>query len=142
MPAVERSIEIQAPPSAVWRWLATPEALRRWISPNLEIDLRVGGEYRMLGSDGETSISGRVLELVPEGQLVLSWFEEGGDWIYPARLLVTLTPTATGTRVCLVHDGFAGIGKAAWPQTVQAYERGADRHQILQALAELVSSGV
>ncbi len=89
MPAVSRSIDIQAPPSAVWRWLATPEALRRWISPNLEIDLKVGGEYRMMGADGETPISGRVLEMVPEGQLVLSWLEEGGDWVYPARLLIT-----------------------------------------------------
>ena len=29
---VIRSIEIDAPPSAVWRWLATQQALRRWIS--------------------------------------------------------------------------------------------------------------
>ncbi|MGA7671201.1 MAG: SRPBCC family protein [Nitrolancea sp.] len=140
MPAVERSIEIQSPPSTVWRWLATPEALRRWISPNLEIDLKVGGEYRMVDTVGGTSISGRVLELVPEGQLVLSWFEEGGDWVYPARLLITLTPTQTGTRVSLIHDGFAGIGKSGWPQTVQAYERGADRHHILESLADLVAS--
>ena len=61
MPAVVRSIEIQAPPSAVWQWLATPDALRRWISPDLDIDLRVGGEYRMFGGDERTSISGRVL---------------------------------------------------------------------------------
>jgi len=49
MPQVVRSIEIQAPPSSVWRWLATEEALRRWLSPSLEIDLRVGGAYRLLG---------------------------------------------------------------------------------------------
>lgn len=137
MPAVVRSIEIQAPPSAVWRWLATPEALRRWISPNLEIDLRVGGTYRLLNPGESTWISGTVLELVPEGSLILSWLEEGGDWVYPARLIVTLTPTPSGTRVTLAHDGFAGIGKPGWPDTVQAYERGADRHQVLERLAEL-----
>ena len=137
MPAVVRSIEIQAPPSAVWRWLATPEALRRWISPNLEIDLRVGGTYRLLNPGESTWISGTVLELVPEGSLILSWLEEGGDWVYPARLIVTLTPTPSGTRVTLAHDGFAGIGKPSWPDTVQAYERGADRHQVLERLAEL-----
>jgi len=137
LPAVVRSIEIQAPPSAVWRWLATPEALRRWISPNLEIDLRVGGTYRLLNPGESTWISGTVLELVPEGSLILSWLEEGGDWVYPARLIVTLTPTPSGTRVTLAHDGFAGIGKPGWPDTVQAYERGADRHQVLERLAEL-----
>ncbi|HEX3724282.1 MAG TPA: SRPBCC family protein [Nitrolancea sp.] len=137
MPEVVRSIEIQAPPSAVWHWLATPEALRRWISPNLEIDLRVGGTYRLLNPGEQTWISGTVLEMVPEGSLILSWFEEGGDWVYPARLVVTLTPTSSGTRVTLAHDGFAGIGKPSWPETVQAYERGADRHELLQRLSEL-----
>ena len=139
MPEVIRSIDIQASPSAVWHWLATEDALRRWLSPDLDIDLREGGTYRMRGADEKTSISGVVLELVPEGRLVLSWLEEGGDWVYPARLLFTLAPIATGTRVTLIHDGFAGIGKPGWPATVEAYERGADRHELLQHLADLVT---
>ncbi len=142
MPDVVRSIEIAAPPSSVWRWMATQEGLRRWLSSNLEIDLRVGGAYRLLGADDETWITGTVLELVPEGGLVLSWFEEGGDWVYPARLVITLTPTATGTRVTLIHDGFAGIGKANWPSTLRAYERGAERHRVLDRLAELAVGAV
>lgn len=139
MPEVARSIEIQAPPSAVWRWLSSPEALRRWLSPTLEIDLRVGGGYRLLGPDEETRISGTVLELVPEGRLVLSWLEEGADWIHPARLVISLTATGAGTTVTLTHDGFAGIGKPGWPDTVKAYERGADRHRVLEQLAALVA---
>jgi uncharacterized protein YndB with AHSA1/START domain len=140
MPQVVRSIEIQAPPSTVWPWMATQEALRRWLDPNLEIDLRIGGAYRLPSLDGDTWISGTVLELVPEGSLILSWMEEGGDWVYPARLVITLAPTPAGTRVTLLHDGFAGIGKPSWPSTVQAYERGADRHRVLDRLAELVAA--
>jgi hypothetical protein len=49
-----------------------------------------------------------------------------------------LSPIVTGTRVTLIHDGFAGIGKPGWPGTVEAYDRGADRHQVLQQLAALV----
>jgi uncharacterized protein YndB with AHSA1/START domain len=139
MPEVIRSIDIQAPPSAVWQWLASEEALRRWLSPDLDIDLRVGGTYTMPGADEKTRISGAVLELVPEGRLVLSWLEEGGDWVHPARLLFTLSPIVTGTRVTLIHDGFAGIGKPGWPGTLEAYERGANRHQVLQHLAALVT---
>ncbi len=138
MPQVVRSIEIQAPPSSVWRWLATEEALRRWLGPGLEIDLRVGGAYRLLGPDEKTWIRGTVLELVPEGGLVLSWLEEDADWVHPARLVITLAPAPAGTRVTLTHDGFAGIGKPGWPGTLQAYERGADRHQVLERLANLV----
>ncbi|MEJ2665952.1 MAG: SRPBCC family protein [Deinococcales bacterium] len=136
MPAVVRSIDIQAPPSAVWRWLETPEALRQWLSPDLEIDLRIGGAFRF--TNGDARISGTVLEIVPEGALVLSWFEEGGDWVHPARLLIELVATAAGTRVTLSHDGFAGIGKPGWPTTVEAYERGADRHRVLERLRDLV----
>src|ERR1700740_1943335 len=90
---VERSIEIKAPPSAVWRWLASQEALRHWISPNIEIDLRLGGAYRFLGPDNATWISGVVLELVAERALILSWMEEDRGWRHPARLVITLTPT-------------------------------------------------
>jgi len=120
--------------------MATQEALRRWFSPSLEIDLRVGGQYRLRGPEGETWISGTVLELVPEGGLVLSWLEEGGDWVYPARLVMTLAATAAGTMITLTHDGLAGIGKPSWPDTVRAYERGADRHRVLDRLAELVAA--
>jgi uncharacterized protein YndB with AHSA1/START domain len=141
VPEVVRSVHMDAAPSAVWRWLATEEALRHWLGSDLEIDLRVGGGYRLLGPDRATWIVGTVLELVPEGRLVLSWFEEGGDWVHPARLVISLAAIAAGTEVTLVHDGFAGIGKPGWPGTVEAYERGADRHRVLEKLAELVTAG-
>lgn len=141
MPEVVRSIEIGAPPSVVWRQLAGQEALRRWLRPNLEIDLRIGGTYRMLGDDEETWVSGTVLEIVPEGRLVLSWLEEDAGWVHPARLVIELTAIPAGTRVTLVHDGFAGIGTPGWPGTVEAYERGADRHRVLERLAAAAASG-
>ena len=141
MPQVIRSIEINAPRAAVWQWLATQEALRRWISPNMTIDLRVGGAYRFLGPDDQTWVSGNVVELEPEKSLILSWMEEGSGWVNPARLVITLDPTAAGTRVTLIHDGFEGIGRADWAETVQDYERGADLHRILDHLGDLVGAG-
>ena len=141
MPQVIRSIDIEVRPSAVWRWFATQEALRRWISSNIAIDLRVGGAYRFLGPDDQTWVSGTVLELVPERSLILSWLEEGSGWVHPARLVITLAPIATGTRVTLIHDGFEGIGRSDWRETVQDYERGADLHRVLDCLADLVNAG-
>lgn len=137
---VTRSIEIQAPPSQVWPFVASREGLRAWIDPSLDIDLRAGGSYNLLGADGETRISGTVLDVVPEGALVLSWFEEGGDWVHPARLTIELRPTSAGTTVTITHDGFAGIGKAGWRDTFRAYERGAERHDLLERLARLVAA--
>jgi len=137
-PHVLRSIEIHASPNAVWRWLATPEALRRWFSPGLEIDLRVGGSYRFFGPDDKTWVSGTVLELMPEERLVLSWIEEGAGWVHPMRLSITLAPSQGGTLVTLTHDGFAQLGKPDWRPIIEDYERGADEHRILEKLAELV----
>ncbi len=137
---VIRSIELQVRPSKVWRWCATQAGLRRWISSNIEIDLRVGGAYRFLGPDNRTWISGTVLELVPERSLILSWLEEGCGWMNPARLVITLAPTPSGTLVTVIHDGFEEIGRPDWGETVQDYERGADQHRILYRLADLVNA--
>jgi uncharacterized protein YndB with AHSA1/START domain len=138
MPQVIRTIEIRATPSTVWRYIGSQEALRRWISPNLEIDLSVGGKYRFLGPDEKTWVSGRVLELVPEGWLILSWLEEGQGWAHPARFVVALEASASGTKVTVIHDGFAGTGGPSWSDMVADYERGADQHKILEKLAALV----
>ena len=140
MPQVNRSIEINAPPGAVWHWLASEETLRRWISPNMRIDMRVGGDYRFLGPDEKTWVSGKVLELEPQKCLILSWLEEGHGWSNPARLVIRLSPTASGTRVTLIHDGFEAIGVSNVAEWVEDYERGADAHGILEKLASLVSA--
>lgn len=140
MPQVTRSIEIRATPSKVWRYLATQEALRRWISPNLEIDLQVGGRYRFLGPDQVTGVSGTVLEMVPEGWLILSWMEEGQGWAHPARLVLALEASRAGTKVTLIHDGLAGVGRADWRDVMLDYERGSDEHKILEKLAALVDA--
>ncbi|BCJ38239.1 hypothetical protein Athai_57420 [Actinocatenispora thailandica] len=141
MPEIVTSIEIAAPPSRVWRWFASQQALRRWLSPELEIDLQLAGRYRMPGADGETWISGQVLELVPEGKLILSWLEEGAGWAHPGRLVIELAAAAGGTRVTLAHDGFAGIGTPTWRRTADAYQRGVAEHHVLDDLAAAVATG-
>lgn len=140
-PQVVRIIEIRATPSKVWRYVASQEGLRGWIAPDLEIDLRVGGKYRFLGPDQKTWVSGRVLELVPEGWLILSWLEEGQGWLHPARFVIALEACAVGTKVTVIHDGFAGTGTESWEEMALDYAQGADAHKILEKLAALVSEG-
>lgn len=140
MPEVIRTIEIAAPSSTLWKWFSSLDALRQWWdTPDLEIDLTIGAAFSLTGPDGETRVSGYVLELDPERRLVLSWLEENSGWVHPARLLFILEPTDGGTRVTLQHDGFAGIGNANWQGTKNAYERGADAHALLPTLAALVA---
>ncbi|HZQ35120.1 MAG TPA: SRPBCC domain-containing protein [Dehalococcoidia bacterium] len=140
--AVERSIEIAASVDVVWELLSTQEGLRQWLTPNIEIDVRLGGAYRLVEPEANQMISGRVLELVPKQRLTLSWFEEGGDWRQPTRKSFVLTPIPGGTRVDARQDGFEGIGKPGWPATYEAYERGWDRHAILAALKRCAEAAV
>ena len=136
---VIRTIEIRSPPSKVWRHIGTQEGLRRWIAPSLDIEMKVGGKYRFLGPDNKTTVSGTVLELVPEGWLVLSWMEEGQGWTHPARFVIALEACATGTKVTVIHDGFAATGQD-WEAMVGDYEMGASAHKILEKLAALVDA--
>jgi uncharacterized protein YndB with AHSA1/START domain len=138
--AVERSIEIAAPIDVVWRLLSTQEGLRQWLAPTIEIDVRLGGAWRLCEPEGNQTISGRVLELVPQQLLSLSWFEEGGDWQQPTRSSFMLTPIPGGTRVDVRQDGFEAIGKPGWMATYEAYERGWDRHATLAALKRCAES--
>ena len=142
MPAVKRSITIQAPPAAVWRWLASQEGLRRWIAADIEIELRVGGAYRFTGPDGATRISGEVLEFAKERALVLSWLEERAGWLTPAQLSITLEPAPDGATVSLVHDRFEAIGSPRWAEVAKAYDLGAKKHRLLEKLAELAAEGL
>ncbi|WP_446665738.1 SRPBCC family protein [Flexivirga sp. B27] len=136
MPTVAKTLTIPRDPAAVWRQFATQDGLRRWLSPDITIDLRRGGAYRMPGADGETWISGVVLELEPERLFALSWLEEDAGWVHPGRLTITLDGTASATTVTLTHDGFAGIGTPTWERTEAAYERGLERHLILEQLRD------
>jgi len=139
MPQVIRTIEIRATPSKVWRHVSSLESLRKWIAPSLEIDLKVGGKYRFLSPDNKTSVSGTVMELVPEGWLILSWLEEGQGWAHPARFVIALEASQVGTKVTIIHDGFAATG-ADWRAMVADYEQGASAHKILEKLAALVEA--
>lgn len=142
MPNVTRSLTIAARPSTVWRWFESQDGLQRWLRPDIVIDVRIGGQYRMHGADTETWISGVVLDIVPEGRLVLSWLEEEAGWQHPARLEIRLKVIEAGTSVTLTHDGFAGIGTATWRDTESAYERGVDQHQILNYLAAAIDTEI
>jgi uncharacterized protein YndB with AHSA1/START domain len=140
MPMAERSVEIMAPPATVWSLLATQEGLRRWLDPGIEIEMKVGGAHRHYVSEFGIWIVGRVLEIVPERELVLSWMEEGTDWMHPIRLSFTLAEIPGGTRVTQRYDGFAGIGKESWERTYQSYQRGMERHGTLEKLKGAVEA--
>lgn len=97
------------PVERVWRAMTDPAALTAWFwpqrfDPGVEVDLRVGGRYRIDGPAVGMAVSGEYVAVEPPHRLVFTWVWDGED----AETLVTveLTPTPDGTRLFLRHERF------------------------------------
>ncbi|MGD0197107.1 MAG: SRPBCC domain-containing protein [Solirubrobacteraceae bacterium] len=114
---LERTFDASAPevfdawtnPLVLQRWWA---AFPTWDSPGCEVDLRVGGRYRLQMRDPETErvhiVGGTYHEIDRPNRLVYSWCWEGDDGANPGHeSLVTVHFAQTGERttVVLEHTG-------------------------------------
>jgi uncharacterized protein YndB with AHSA1/START domain len=109
----------ETPPERLFAAWTTPEELRRWHAPGplscvlAEVDLRVGGRYRihMRAPEGkEHHVSGVYRVVEPGRKLVYTWkWETATTNNEQADTLVTVefVPKGTGTELVLTHEGFA-----------------------------------
>ena len=104
---VEREIQIAAPPATVFQYFVDPERLARWIGQALAVDVRPGGEMRVLIA-GQHVSSGRFVEIDPPRRLVytMGW-DEPNHPIPPGstRVEIDLTADGDGTLLRLRHAG-------------------------------------
>lgn len=112
---------VQAAPERVFAAWTTPEALRQWSAPGdrtnpvVEVDLRVGGRYRihMAAPDGTTSkVTGTYREIAPPHRLVYTWFWETNPAL--GEMLVTVEFHARGdaTEIVLIHSQVTSVEAA------------------------------
>ena len=102
----DKTVVVPLDPDATFDLVTRPERLRRWQTVAARVDLQAGGEYRWTVVPGH-SAAGTFREVVPGKRVVYTWGWEGDDELPPgaSTVTVTLTPTADGTEVRLVHDG-------------------------------------
>lgn len=110
-------VMIDAPRSVVWSALTDPRMLGSWWgSPETyradqwTIDLRVGGKWQSRGTsnDGSTfGVDGEFLEISPIDRLRMTWLPSW-DTSATTQIEYTLADEAKGTRLRMVHSGFAG----------------------------------
>jgi uncharacterized protein YndB with AHSA1/START domain len=112
-PEIRLSIQIDAPPEAVFSALMDPEALRQWVGATAPVvEPRVGGTYSYGWSypiNGKEVTGGplTILELEPNRLLVTDWPDWRGDASMPMqRIEWHLEPEGKGTRVTVIHAGF------------------------------------
>jgi uncharacterized protein YndB with AHSA1/START domain len=111
---------VRASPARVFRAWTEADELRRWFAaaegyttPVAEVDLRVGGRYRMgmRAPNGELSVATGVYEeIVPPARLVLTWrWEHEGPALPTTRLTLEFRPHPDGTELVLVQVGFIDV---------------------------------
>ena len=123
---------IPASPHEVYRAWLEPDLLRRWLAPGglevkrVEIDMRVGGHYRIWHADSDSDVGGfdcELLELVPDQRIVFRWGFVGpartDGPIYDSLLTITLREAPGGaTALTLVHERLEELA-AAMPQVAR-----------------------
>jgi uncharacterized protein YndB with AHSA1/START domain len=101
------SFEFDLPhlPEKVWRALTDPVLLAEWLLPVVELKLEPGAAFTFKtqpypGWDG--TVNCRILEIEAHRKLSYTWAVGDMDTV----VTFALTPTASGTRLSLVHSGF------------------------------------
>src|SRR4029078_5960125 len=92
---VEREITVPVPPEEAWTLVTDAEELQRWLAPEVEIDLRDGGEVRVVGEDGDER-RGTVELVDAPRRLRFAWTAPDGD---PSIVEISVAPEEDGSRI-------------------------------------------
>ncbi len=101
----------RAPPAKVFAAFTDPKIVAAWFGPTrtrvnvVELDLRVGGDYRfdMHMANGEVvKLVGTYVEISPPQRLVFTWSWVGGE-TQNSEVTLDFRPHEAGTELSLVH---------------------------------------
>ena len=105
MADIEKNVQIAAPIEKVWAALTDPVSIRGWMGEDsaVEVDLKVGGRYRLFGGDTTGAFT------VIERPHTLEYTWRQGEWkkAWPDSVVHWELKTAgQGTQVRLAHSKF------------------------------------
>ena len=115
-PSLTLKRRIDATPEKVYAAWTDPEKIARWFAPaqvkvgsvKADIDLRVGGRYRISfeSGDGEYSqVDGVYREVTPNARIAFSWAWHSTPE-RESQVTVSLQPDGGGTLLTLHHEQF------------------------------------
>lgn len=120
--ALQLSMDIPAPPRAVFEAFATSEGFKRWAVAVARVDLRTGGEiessYDPKAALGDpNNIKNQIVTFIPDRLLVIRNVQApagfpGKDAFQKTVTVIEFEPITTGTKVRLTNTGY-GTGPEA-----------------------------
>ncbi|NLP84549.1 SRPBCC domain-containing protein [Microbacterium sp. CFH 90308] len=127
-------------PARVWRALTTPELMAQWLMPN-DFEPVVGHRFTFRGRPvAQTGFSGRiscrVLDLVPQKRLQISWNDADEPDGMATTVTWTLQAEGKGTRLFLEHAGFDPDDPTQ--QLARKFMNGGWRSHVLRRLSDLL----
>jgi uncharacterized protein YndB with AHSA1/START domain len=113
--SISFEFDLHHSPEKVWRALTDPVLLTEWLLPVVELKLEPGAAFKFKtqpypGWDG--TVNCRILEIEAHRKLSYAWV--AGDMEIDTVVTFTLTRTASGTRLSLLHSGFKPDQKGAF----------------------------
>ena len=133
---LHKEVALGAAPERVFAALTDPELMRRWLSDVADVDARLGGDLELVFQNRNGTISvigGEITEFAPPHRFAFRWHSP--LWTFPPlHVTLLLHPTPEGTRLELLHSGFAGL-----PLEREIHDLGWDHY--LDRLAALMKEG-
>ena len=106
--SISMEFDLQHRPEKVWRALTEPALLADWLLPVVGFDLVPGAAFTFSTQpqpDWDGIVSCRILEIEAKRKLSYGWRVAG--MALDTVVTFTLTATESGTRLSLLHSGFA-----------------------------------
>ena len=105
---IDLAVETAADPAAAWVAISDPAKIAEWFTEASPLG-PVGSTYTLDFGDGSV-VTGRILEVEPGVRFVHSWRWEGDDESATTRVAWSVAPAGGGSRISLLHDGWAEAG--------------------------------
>jgi uncharacterized protein YndB with AHSA1/START domain len=99
---------IRTTPAKLWQALFDPQFTRQyWVGTHLESDWTVGSDWKLMIPDGRVGDAGKVLEIIPERRLVVTWRNEFIPELRAegySRMSYELEQQGEAVKLTIVHE--------------------------------------
>jgi uncharacterized protein YndB with AHSA1/START domain len=102
---IEQTYFVKASATKVFRALSDPKVLTTWFLAEARLEREKGGSYDFKWEEGYHH-SGKVLDLVLNKKLSLSWPNKAGGKSVTTRVTFTLRRKGRGTLIRIRHEGY------------------------------------